>query len=123
DTRMVLQAETVCGKYPTYRKGPESPPMPSSGIVIRANQQILSGSFRLKIPRRHVVTEPLSGDPTTALVPITLIIMDNEIPGPILRHLRVPGFSEINSKDATPIVEGRFNLNLLSFTVRWQPSY
>ena len=123
DPRMVWPAETVFGKYPTYRKGPESPPMPSSGIVIRANQQILSGSFRLKIPRRHIVTEPLSGDPTTALVPITLVIMDNEIPGPILRHLRVPSFSEIHSIDAAPIVEGRFNLNLLAFTVRWQPSH
>jgi len=123
DPRMVWPAETVFGKYPTYRTGPESPSMPSSGIVIRANQQILSASFRLKIPRRHIVTEPLSGDPTTALVPITLVIMDNEIPGPILRHLRVPSFSEIHPIDAAPIVEGRFNLNLLAFTVRWQPSH
>jgi len=123
DPRMVWPAETVFGKYPTYRKGPESPPMPQSGMVIRASQEILSGSFRLKIPRRHVVTQPLSGDPTTALVPVTLVIMDNEIPGPTLRHLRVPGFSEIRSTDAAPIVEGRFNLNLLSFTLRWQPSH
>jgi hypothetical protein len=97
--------------------------MPDNGIVIRAHQQILSGSFRLKIPRRHIVTEPLSGDPTTALVPVTLVVMDNEIPGPILRHLRVPSFSEIRSTDAVPIVEGRFNLNLLAFTIRWQPSH
>lgn len=81
DPQTVWPAETVFGKYPTYRKSPETPPMPDNGIVIRANQQILSGSFRLKIPRRHVVTEPLSGDPTTALVPVTLVIIDNEIPG------------------------------------------
>jgi len=123
DPRMVWPAETVFGKYPTYRKGPESPPMPDNGMAIRTNREVLAGSFRLKIPRRHVVTEPLSGDPTTALVPVTLVIMDNEIPGPILRHLRVPSFSEIHPADASPIVEGRFNLNLLSFSVRWQPSH
>jgi len=123
DPRMVWPPETVFGKYPTYRQGPESPPLPAQGIVIRENQGILSGSFRLKIPRRHVVLEPLSGDPTTALVPITLVASDNEIPGPIVRHLRVPSFSPIGLNNAAPVVEGRFYLNLLSFSVRWQPSH
>ena len=117
DPRTVWPEETVFGKYPRYRKGPESPAMPEKGIAIRVNQAILAGSFRLNIPRLHAVTEPLSGDPTTAVVPITLVIIDNDIPGPLVRHLRVPSFSTTDAK------EGYFNLSLPSFSIRWEPGH
>lgn len=117
DPRTVWPEETVFGKHPRYRKGPESPVMPENGLAIHVNQTILAGSFRLNIARRHVVAEPLSGDPTTAVMPITLVIIDNDIPGPIVRHLRVPSFSTTDVKD------GYFNLSLPSFSIRWQPGH
>jgi hypothetical protein len=117
DPRTVWPAETVFGKCPKYRKTPQSPPMPESGIAIRIHQEVLAGAFRLEVGRRHIVVESVSGDPTTAVVPISLVIMDDEVPGAIVRHLRVPGFSDTNPG------EGYFNLSLLSFPIRWQPSH
>lgn len=129
DPATVWPEETVFGSYPVYRKSAESPAMPNKGIELSAKRAVvlekgaawvLAGSFRLTIPRRHVVLEPLSGDPTTAVVPITLVITSNEIAGPIVRHLRVPSYSPVNPGDPTPIVEGQFKLNLFSFSGMWR---
>lgn len=129
DPATVWPEETVFGTYPRYRKTAESPPMPDSGIALWVKPLVvlgegpawaLTGSFRLSIPRRHVVLKPLSGNATTAVVPITLVITSNEIAGPFVRHLRVPSHSSISPLDAAPVVEGHFNINLLSFSVRWR---
>lgn len=129
DTATVWPEETVFGTYPRYRKTAESPPMPDSGIVLWAKPLVvpgecpawpLTGFFRLAIPRRHVVLKPLSGNATTAVVPITLIITSNDIAGPFFRHLQVPSHSSIKPLDDAPVVEGHFNINLLSFFVKWR---
>lgn len=121
--------QTTFGSYPTYRKDAESPPVPENGIALRAKpvvvlgkgaDWVLAGSFRLAVPRRHVVLEPVSGYATTALVPITLVITSNEIAGPIVRHLRVPSISPIHPHEAAPVVEGQFKLNLFSFPGMWR---
>jgi hypothetical protein len=124
DASTVWPRETVFGTYPIYRKTPESPPMPDRGIVLRVMPEVVHGksavrlilgSFRVTIPRRQVVFQPLSGDPTTAVVPITLVITGNDLPGAVVRHLRLPSYSAVNSVETNPIVEGQFKLNLFSF--------
>ena len=129
DPATVWPEQTVFGKYPVYRQTPESPPMPGNGIALGTPGKVvtekrgvwpLSGSFRLKIPARHVVREPLSGNPAAAVVPITLVITGNEIAGPIMRHLRVPSYSPIDTGDPAPVVEGRFNINMFSFSIVWR---
>ncbi len=123
DPATVWPAESVFGSYPSYGTSAESPPLPERGISLRAKRVVvleknarwvLAASFRLAIPRRHVVLEPVSGDATTAIVPITIAVTSNEIAGPLVWHLRVPSKSKIGTGDDAPVVEGRFTLNLFS---------
>lgn len=123
DPATVWPAEAVFGSYPNYGTSAESPPMPERGIslstkrvvVLEKNARwVLAASFRLAIPRRHVVLEPVSGDATTAVVPITIVVTSSEFAGPLVWHLRVPSKSKIGTSDDAPVVEGRFTLNLLS---------
>jgi len=128
DPSTVWPEETVFGSYPVYRKSAESPAMPDKGIGLSAKRTVvlekraawtLAGSFRLTIPRRQVVLAPVSGNPTTAVVPITLVVTSNKWAGPIVRHVRVPSFSPVKGSDAIPIAEGQFKLNLFSFSGIW----
>jgi hypothetical protein len=128
DPATVWPEETIFGKYPVYRKTAESPAMPDTGITLAAKRTVvlekgaiweLAGSYRLTIPRGQIVLEPVSGNPTTAVVPITLVVTSNKMAGPIIRHLHVPSFSPLNPRDAAHVVEGQFKLNLFSFPRIW----
>lgn len=129
DPATVWPAEAVFGSYPRYRAGAESPPVPEQGISLRATRVValeqgarwaLAGSYRLAIPRRHVVQEPVSGDPATAVLPITVIVTASQAAGPFVRHLRVPSKSPIDAGDESPRVEGHFSLNLFSLPGMWR---
>jgi hypothetical protein len=129
DPATIWPAESVFGSYPSYRICAESPPIPKQGISLWAKRVValekgarwvLAGSFRLAIPRRHVVLKPVSGNPATAVVPITLVVTARDAAGPFVRHLRVPSKSPISARDDTPLVEGHFTLNLFSLPRMWR---
>ena len=129
DPSSVWPRESVLGNYPSYRPAAESPPIPKQGISLwmkrcvvleKGARWILGGSYRLAIPRRHVVLHPVSGDPATAVLPITLVITTSQTAGPMVLNLRVPGKTPINQDDATPVVEGYFTLNLFAQTGIWR---
>ncbi len=128
DPASVWPEETIFGSYPTYRPGAESPPMPKKGIALLARSAValernspwvVAGAYRLAIPGRHVVMNPVSGNPTTAVVPITLIVTSNELAGPVVKHLRAPSYSPVKQSGDASIVEGYFTLNLHSFRRMW----
>jgi hypothetical protein len=123
DPASVWPPEAVFGNYPSYRAGAESPPLPQRGIslwtkrvlLLESNARwVLAGSFRLAVPRRHVVLEPVSGYPATAVLPITIVLTASTAAGPFVQHLRVPSKTPINARDDAPVVEGHFTLNLMS---------
>ena len=129
DPASVWPREAVFGSYPSYRSSAESPPLPERGIVLRAKRVlvleqgarwVLAGSFRLALARRHVVLKPVSGDATTAVVPITIVMTSSEQAGPLVWHLRVPSTSKIESGDDAPVVAGHFTLNLFSLPRNWR---
>ena len=129
DPAKVWPPEAVFGSYPSYGTSAESPPVPQRGISLRAKRVValdqnarwvLAGSFRLAIPRRHVVPAPVSGHATTAVLPITLVVAGSAAAGPVVQRLRVPSNSTIAAGDDTPTVEGRFTLNLFSLPGMWR---
>jgi hypothetical protein len=129
DPAAVWPEETFFGNYPIYRKTADSPPMPDNGISLSTKGTVvlekraaftLAGSFRMAVPGRHVVRHLVSGNPTTAVVPITLIMTSNEVAGPVVRHVRVPSYSPVDLDNAAPIVEGYFKLNLFSLMNFWR---
>jgi hypothetical protein len=129
DPASVWPPEAVFGNYPSYRAGAESPPLPQRGIslwtkrvlLLETNARwVLAGSFRLAIPRRHVVLEPVSGYPATAVLPITIVLTASTAAGPFVRHMRVPSKTPVDTRDDAPVVEGHFTLNLLSLPGMWR---
>jgi hypothetical protein len=129
DPATVWPREAVFGNYPSYRAGAESPPIPQRGISLwtkrvvlleQGARWVLAGSFRIAIPRRHAVLEPVSGYPATAVLPITIVLTASAAAGPFVRHLRVPSETPVIARDETPVVEGHFTLNLLSLPGMWR---
>lgn len=129
DPASVWPAEAVFGNYPSYRAGAESPPIPDRGIALWTKRivalepgarWVLAGSFRLAIPRRHVILKPVSGYAATAVLPLTLVVTASAAAGPFVRHLRVPSQSVIAAGDAAPVVAGHFTLNLFSLPGMWR---
>jgi len=129
DPATVWPPEAVFGSHPSYRSRVIGPPVPAQGISIQApnvvidgglTQWILSGSYRLRVARRHIVETPVCGYSTTAVVPITLVVTTNKAAGPVVLHLRLPSESPVAHSSLAPMVEGRFTLNLFTMPGMWR---
>lgn len=129
DPTTVWPPEAVFGSYPSYRARSDGPPMPSMGIALQTASQVdcaspaawvLSGAYRLTIPRRQLVLKPVSGYATTAVVPMTLVITAHHDTGPLVMHLKLPSETPVAATAERPVVEGRFALNLFSLRGMWR---
>jgi hypothetical protein len=114
---------------------PDIPPHP--GIRLAAERVVLAstgaqcivrGSCKLEVLKREIVKKvPPEGEgaainaganvgdaDATAVVPITLVLVAESERDPRLVRLRVPMYTPINPGESRPIVEGVFNVDLLS---------
>ncbi len=129
DPATVWPRESVFGSYPSYRTSAESPPTPKLGISLWAKRVmvmekgarwVLACSYRLAIPRSHVVLTPVSGDPATAVLPMAIVVTARQSTGFYVQRLRVPSKSPIGPVVERPLVEGHFTLNLFSLPGIWR---
>jgi hypothetical protein len=131
DPRSVWPAESLFGGYPSYRARDAALPLPERGVALRAERVlartpalrwVLQGSYRVRIDRRHVVVQPVSGESATAVVPLSLIFMASHLAAPVQVDLRLPSRSAIRAGDPEPLAEGYFTINLANLRgVRTSP--
>ncbi|MFO0628460.1 MAG: hypothetical protein U0325_23000 [Polyangiales bacterium] len=114
---------------PVYTKIDASPPCPEVGgvrvtvervvpLVDRA-RCVLSGSYRLPLrPGERVPADRATGAGPRAVVPITLVIVGSDTPGPKVFHLRVPSENLVGEGEGEAM--GYFALDLLDLPGLWR---
>lgn len=107
------------GELPTYRRDARSPAPPAQAglslIALRkvpaSGQLIVRGTFALPLLEHQVVQDPQVNDPDArAVVPVDLVLLGEETPGPFVIHLGVP-IHELPAEGKP--ARGYFGLDLL----------
>jgi hypothetical protein len=114
-------------QLPAYTKGADSPPVPAEpGIALavprlvvprRQRSAVLTGSFRAAVPRRETTWRkgmpPIPSGQPTAIVPITILLVNTANEPPAQISLRVPSFDPVDPEAERPVVTGHFAVDLL----------
>lgn len=133
-----LRAEDSDADLPSYEAHDGTPPVPERiGLRLAADRVVtlrsgakaaVRGSFRLPVSPRHLVTSeqryqlvdakgrpgPALDPQPTAVLPVHLVIVGADDPGPSVVTLGVPSFDRIDGAGGSPVATGRFNIDLLA---------
>lgn len=107
---------------PCYKRLTESPEVPThTGIALTVRSTVVRASFRLPVmdidivspaDRSHTTTK-FGYLRTTAVIPITLLIIGNEASNAVQFDIHVPSYSEIDRSVEDRAVNGFFALDLV----------
>lgn len=80
----------------------------------------LTGSYRLDVLPRHLVTPDLAGGGVHAMLPITLVMTSENFAGPFVARLRIACNTPLEPGDPHPTATGRFAVDLMSLPGMWR---